>query len=408
MNSLFFISRKYFLSKISLKELRFVNIVSIISVIGLILATAALVIVLSVFNGLEDLIRGLYHSFDPDLKIESVEGKFFSADQILMQKIAANKNIVHINKVVEDNMLLKYQGKQVVVKMKGVQNDFTLQYPLDQKIAEGKVLLQDNLYNYGIVGQGIQYRLGIDLKNNIYPLEIWYPKASQKNIPLNPMDAFKTASVLPIGVFAIEKQYDDNYIFVPLEVAEKLTETFQKASYLELKLKNKSEITQVKYDLGQILGSNFKILTSDEQHVSMLRAIKIEKLFVYITFGFIAAIASLNLFFMLTLLVLEKKKDRFILSAFGATAINQSTIYFGVAIYVCLLGSVLGSVLGLGICLLQQHFGLISMGMESSLVDAYPVRIVWTDIVQVIILIWICGLLAALKPAINAGNTIES
>jgi lipoprotein-releasing system permease protein len=369
--------------------------------IGVAVGSAALIIVLSVFNGLEDLIRSIYGSFDPDLRISAVQGKSFETNEALLKRIRQTPGIALVSEVIEDNALLRYEGRHKIVKLKGVSSNFFGQNRIDSTVIEGDSRLRRNGYNYALVGRGVQYQLSLRVTNAIVPMQLLYPK-NKKGLSLNPEDAFREKSLLAGGVFVIEKQYDDNYVFVPLEFARDLMDYGNKRTSLEVKVKEGASVLRVQKALRQQLGNTFEVLNSDEQHVSLLRAVMVEKMFVFITFAFILLIASINIFFSLSMLVIDKKKDIAILSAMGASPEIIRNIFLAEGAIVACIGAAAGLLLGLLICWLQQTFGLISMGMATALVDAYPVKMLVRDFLLTGVTIIVITLIVSIRPAIRA------
>ncbi|WP_026462468.1 ABC transporter permease [Adhaeribacter aquaticus] len=398
MNVPFLIAKRYFVSK---KKRNIISIISNISMIGVAVGSAALIIVLSVFNGLEDLIRSIYGSFDPDLRIVATRGKNFVTDKEFLDSLRNTPGVAFITEVVEDNALLRYEGRQKVIKLKGVSGNFFGQNRIDSTIIEGDYRLRRNGYNYALIGRGIQYELSVRVTNAIVPMQLLYPK-KKKGLTLTPEDAFNEKSIIAGGVFVIEKQYDDSYVFVPLEFASELFEYGNKRSSLEIKVKKGQSIARVQNALQNLLGNRYKVLDSDQQHVSLLRAVKVEKMFVFITFAFILLIASINIFFSLSMLVIDKKKDIAILASMGATPEIIRNIFLAEGALVACIGAGGGLSLGLLVCWVQKTFGLISMGMATALVDAYPVKMRLSDVLLTGLTIIFITLLVSIRPAIKA------
>jgi lipoprotein-releasing system permease protein len=402
-NLSFFIARRYFLSK---KKKGFINVLSIIAMVGVAIGTAALVIVLSVFNGLEDLIRSLYSSFDADLKISLAEGKFFEYDSDFKNKLQETDGIATIVQVVEDNALVRYNDGESVVRMKGVSEDFVKNNRLKKHITEGQLKLTENEQNFAIVGQGIRYDLSINSRNDFLALQFYYPKNISPGRS-NPTNMYNSGILMPAGVFAIEKQYDEKYIFVPIRFARKLIGKNNECTSLEINLKEGNDVSKVQKSLQASLGSQYEILNSDQQHASLLKAIKIEKLFIYLTFSFILAVASFNIFFALTMLALDKKRDISILFAMGAPVKTIRGIFLKEGAIISLTGALTGGFIGFVICYLQQEYGLISMNMASAVQEAYPVKMIVSDYVFTMLSIAIITILASFKPAQVAGKSVE-
>ncbi|WP_161889560.1 ABC transporter permease [Pontibacter russatus] len=398
MNVPFLIAKRYFFSR---KKRNIISIISNIAMIGVAVGTAALIIVLSVFNGLEDLIREIYSSFDPDLKITAVEGKSFETDTEFMNRIRQTPGVAVVSEVIEDNALLRYNERQMVVKVKGVSENFFEQNEIDSAVVEGRSeLIYNNAY-HALVGRGVQYQLSIRPSNQFVPLQFMYPRNVKFN-PLNPEGAFNSLNIAVGGIFAIERQYDDAYVFVPLNFAAELLEYGRRRTALEIKVEETAQVEEVKAALQQVLGDAFKIQNSDEQHTSLLRAVKVEKLFVFITFAFILGIASLNIFFSLSMLVIDKKKDIAILASMGATASTIRNIFLFEGALVAFIGAAYGLSTGMLICNLQQTFGLVSMGMATSVVEAYPVKMEVEDFVMTGLAIIVITLLVSIRPARKA------
>ena len=369
MKTAFLIALRYLFSK---KKTNFINVISNFSMIGVAVGAMSLIIVLSVFNGLEHLIRSLYGSFDPELKISAVKGKSFVVDSHFLNGLRNVEGVGEITEIIEDNALVKYKDKQLIIRLKGVGINFSKQNKIDSMVIIGRSFLSTNAKNKAIIGRGIQYRLGLSMDDEQFPLQIWYPK-NKKAFGLNPETAFNKDLLFPTGVFTIEKQYDDNYIFAPISFVKSLMEYGNRRTSLELKTKPGYSVYDVQNKLKAHLGSSFSVLNSDEQHSSLLKAIKIEKMFVFLTFAFILAIASINIFFSLTLLAIEKQKDVSVLFSMGASRNFIKTIFMFEGGLIAIIGASIGLLFGFGVCWVQQTYKVISMGMKTSVIDAYPV-----------------------------------
>jgi len=368
---------------------------------GVAIGTMSLVIVLSVFNGLEDLIRELNHSFDPELKIEPVRGKSFEVTEDFLNEIKQLDGVEIVTQVVEDNAYVKYKNDEMVVKLKGVEKNFVDHHRLDRNIVQGRLVLEEDDVNYAIIARGVQSALSINRLNNMYTLQFFYPKRGRTG-GMSAANLTNQRVILPAGVYAIEKQYDMNYVFVPLNFAVDLLDYGNKRTSLEIKVGPSHSISSVKERIKNHVGDEFNVLTSEEIHADFFKVLKIEKLFVFITFSFILAIASFNIFFSLTMLAIDKKKDIAILSSFGANKRLVKSIFLTEGAIISFLGAFLGLFLGLIICLTQQQFGVISMGMETAVIDAYPVKMQFLDFFYTGLSIITITLLASYRPAIIA------
>jgi len=401
MNFSFFVARKYFWSG---KKKKFINVISIISMFLVTVGTAALIIVLSVFNGLEDLLRSLHNNFDPEIQITATSGKSFLVDEEFIDSIEALEGVDIVTEVIEDNAYMKYRDSEMVVTVKGVSDNFIDHHRMDDKIVEGKLDFKERDIPYAVIGRGIQHVLSISLQNEFYALQLFYPRKLNPG-KIDPRKDLKRLNIMPGGVFAIEKQFDEKYVFVPLSFAEDLLEYGNKRTSLEIKIVPEEDIKQVQSRIKNHLGEEFSVLNNEEQHSTILRAVKIEKLIVFIIFSAILMIASVNIFFALTMLAIDKKKDIAILFSLGATAkiIRRVFIYEGLIISIS--GTLIGLFLGWSICYLQLNYGLVSMGLENAVVANYPVKILYSDFLITASSMFVITLLISYRPAIIATRT---
>ncbi len=370
------------------------------------LSTMALIIVLSVFNGLEGLLRNLYGTFEADVVVQPAAGKTFLLTPDLYQKISDTPGVVSVVDVIEDNVLVKYNGAQRVVRLKGVGDAFLEQNRFEQALALGDLALKKDSVAYALVGRGIQYDLSIRIQDDFQPLVVFYPKDIDPG-QLNPERLFVQRPILVGGVFAVEKYFDENYIFVPIEFSQDLFQYTAQRSSLELQLQAGQDPETVKQDLQKTLGADFTVKLNEELHGSLYRILKWEKLFVFLTFGIIIAIGSINIYFSLSMLVISKKKDWAVLKALGSPAQLLAKIVLANGALIAFGGAFSGLVLGLLIAWLQQQYGLVSMGVAGSLTEAYPVDIQTGDVVYTVLLVILITILSSLQPARKASRTFD-
>jgi lipoprotein-releasing system permease protein len=378
------------------------------SMAGVAFGTMSLVIVLSVFNGLEDLIRSLYSTFDPEVKVSVIKGKSFEIDPAFISKIKSVEGVEIVTEVIEDWAHMQYKGDEKLVKVKGVSPNFIEHKRMDSMIVEGEFALKKGDKHYAIVGRGIQAQLLISVYDELGFLTLSYPVKKDSSSSGTKVTDYRTNQkiIKPGAIFAIEKQYDDNYIFVPLSYAEELMDYGNKRTALEIKTKDGYSVNEVRDKIKVILGQEFRVQNSDEQHASLLKAIQVEKLFVHITFSFILAIASLNIFFSLTMLAIEKKKDVAILFSMGASPEFIKKLFLMEGFIIASIGASLGLISGGLICWAQKTFKLVSMGMETSIVDAYPVEMQPLDFIFTGITILIITMAISYRPAVKASKFI--
>ncbi len=399
MNVSFFIARRYFLSR---RKKNFINVISILSMLGVAFATAAIIIVLSVFNGLEVLLRSLYTSFDPELKIEAVHGKSFSAGESFLDSIRSVPGVKTVTEVIEDYAYVRYREAAMVVTIKGVSENFLEQHRLDDHIVEGQLKLTQDSIPFAILGRGVRYTLSAEVEDDMRALRVFYIK-NKKSASLNPASLYSQKSIRPGSVFSIEKNYDENYIFVPLSFARELLEYGNKRTSVEVETNGNTLDVQRK--LQQRLGTKFSILTNEEQHKDLYRLLKIEKLFTFLSLSLLLLVASINIFFSLMMLAIDKKKDISILTSMGAPGALIRNIFLVEGAFISLLGAGIGLLLGGVLCILQDRVGLVGMGMENAIVANYPVEIRAIDFLITSLVIISISLLVSFRPAILASRS---
>lgn len=372
--------------------------------IGVAVGTMALIIVLSVFNGLEDLVRGLYASFDAELKIEPTQGKSFVVSEEWLDSIRNLEGVAVVTEVIEDNALFRYRDDQHLARIKGVSENFIDQDRFEKGYVWGDLTLGEPTQPSAIIGRGIGFFLSIDLDNDFELLQVFYPKAPRSAGTIDPSQMYSRNVIKPAAFFSIEKEFDDNYIIAPLDFVSELLNYGNKRTALEIQVQEGQNIGTVKTDLRNLLGPGFTVKDTDEQHAGLLRTIKIEKLFVFITLSFILAVASFNIFFSLSMMAIEKKKDTAVLFAMGAKEKLIRQIYIKQGAIIAISGAVIGLFLGFLICWLQDTFGLVSLGITSSIVENYPVKMIWTDFLWTSLAVIAITFIASYRPAVIASR----
>lgn len=403
MKLAYFIAKRYFLSK---KKKSFINVISIISMLVVAVGTMALIIVLSVFNGLENLLRLTYGTVEPNLTVTATAGKSFEYTDVLKTLLTDYPKTASVTEVLEDNVLIKYNKAQRIARVKGVSENFVDLNRLDDYIVYGELKLKENNVPYAILGRGVQYDLSVNPANDFYTLQMWFPQDVGPAV-VNPERMFTIKHILPGSVFAVEKTIDETYVFVPIDFAEALFSKKGRRSALELQLAAGSDHDVVKADLQQLLGNDFKVQSNEELHGGLYKILRYEKFFVFLTFSVIIGIASINIFFSLTMLALDKKKDVMVLMAQGASKKLIRNIFLFEGCIVAFAGAFSGLGLGLLISYIQQEFGLISMGLTAAISEAYPVKIEWFDVVLTVLCIIVITIITAIQPAIKASRSID-
>ncbi|SDD20692.1 lipoprotein-releasing system permease protein [Algoriphagus faecimaris] len=367
--------------------------------VGVAVGTMALVIVMSVFNGLEDLIRGLFASFDAEIKIEAAVGKSFEVDEQWLGGIRNIEGVAVLTEVIEDHALLDYRGNQMVGTIKGVSDNFLQQDRFSRGYFWGDTTLGTEKQPAAILGRGVAFFLSVNLDDFNVPLKVFYPRAPRSAGTLDPSQLYSSAILDPVAFFSVERQFDDEYIIAPLHFTRDLLNYGNRRTSLEVKVAEGYQIKSVQDQLKAHLGEDFLVKNTDEQHAGLLRTVKLEKLFVFLTLTFILAIASFNIFFSLSMLAIEKKKDIAILKAMGAPERLIRRIFLKQGALIALTGAVIGLILGYLVCYAQQSFGLVSLGISSAVVDSYPVKMIFWDFIWISLAVIGITLLASWRPA---------
>ncbi len=407
MNLPFNIAKRYFFSRKSGGGFNLITIISGISLLGYIVGAAALLIVLSVFNGFEALFTSLYTNFDSDIRITAASGKVIDPKQINWAKFEQIPGIETYAKVVEENVLLRYNNQQSIATLKGVDQAFVQVTHYDSAIVSGYVdVRHDSIF--AVVGQGIAYQLSIDPNDVFKPLAIYVPKRDVQTV-INPDDAFSKALLVPSGVFSVQEEVDNKYVICPLSFAQGLLNRGDEFTALEIKLKPGYTMDKVKFELEELLGPNFSVKNRFEQRESFFKVMRSEKAISYIILLFILLIAASNTISSLYILVMEKTRDLRILKSMGITEEQAAWVFRYEGFFIAILGGGIGLMLGLILCYVQQEYGLVALqGATEVSFSSYPVKVIWTDVLLVFVTVLVLGALTTIYPARKAKQVVLS
>ena len=404
MNLSLFIAKRYFFSK----KKSFINFLSITAFIGVMVGTSSLIIVLSVFNGLEDLLKSLYINFNPEIKIVSNNSKYFIQNNDQINNINNIEGVDFVSKVIEDRAIASYNGVEIPVYIKGADSSFSFQNRLNKNIVEGDFILKKNSSSYAVVGRGVKYKISLNLNDNFNNLILYSVSPDFSFIPSGiQKKPFNQMSIIPSGVFAIEQQIDNNFIISSLAFVEKLFEKKNKITALELKINEKQDVYKIKSDIKNIVGDDYNVLTIEEQHSDLYKILKTEKLIVFIIFSFILIISSFNIFFLLSMHAIDKKRDLSILLSLGFTEKSIKKIFYYESMIISILGIIIGGALGVLLCVLQNEYGLVSLGMETAIIKYYPVKVKLSDILIIVSIVFFISIIASIKPSLIAIQKIN-
>lgn len=399
MNLPFKIAKKYFFSKKKSGTYNAITVISGISLLGYIVGTCALIIILSVFNGFEHLFAKMYSNFDAELQITALHSKTFKQNEINFAAITKINEIAATSKVLEENVLLRYNNKETIATAKAVDGNYLKTIYLDTCVEVGEAIIQNGDTNFALCGEALAYQLGVDPSDQFNFLSVYAPKKGEINF-VNPENAFNRDLIIPAGIFAIQPDIDGKYILVPLRFLMQLLEKENELSAIEIKLKNNNDLTKVQAKLKAILGNKFTVKTRFEQREAFYKLVKTEKLISYIIILFILVIAIFNTIGTLYLLVMEKIREIKILHSMGLTANKIASIFGWQSLFIAAVGGFIGLLLGFVICVAQQNFGFIKINPTSPI--AYPIQFAITDAFVVFSTIIVLGMLTAIYPYIKA------
>ena len=371
---------------------------------GVALATLALVCTLSVFNGFQDLVTTMFTAFDPEIKITAANGKVFDAQDERIQLLKELPEIEVFSESLEDNAMVQYKGRQTMVVIKGIEDNFNQLTAIDSILyGRGDWILHDEVVDYAIPGIELVSVLGTGIRF-LDPLEVYAPKRGVKINVANPSTSFESSYLHSSGlVFAVNQQkYDASYILTSLSFARELFQYETEVSSIELKLKDGSNINKVQKKISQSLGEDFQVLNRYEQQADTYRIMEVEKFISYAFLSFILLIACFNVIGSLSMLIIDKRADVVTLRNLGADDRLISRIFLLEGCMISFMGAIIGVALGLVLCFAQQEFGFLSLGSGSSsgafVVDAYPVSVHLSDVLLVLITVLVIGFLSVLLP----------
>ena len=389
------IASKYIFSK---KNKTFINFLSIFSIASLAVGTAAMIIILSVFNGLEESLKSIYRDFDPDLKIISSEGSYIRNE--LANEIYTINNVDVITPFIENKSLLQNNGKEVVSVIKGVDKTFINQGRVVNNLTEGEFNLFNQKSKNTIIGRGIKYGLGINTNSNFESITAFVLNDSIKITPqmLN-SKIYQKNKLNVVGVFAIENNFDSNYIFTSLSTAQNIFNKENMISGYEIKLKDINQVNKSKDDIKKVIGKELKVLSFSEIRGGLYKILETEKLVVYAIFSMILVLSSLNIFFLLIMMSVEKKKDISVMYSLG---IKKKTVRYAFilqGVLIGLSGIIIGLFVGVIISLIQHETGFVKINLPNSIISAYPIQVKVIDLVLITSIVLTISTIASIFPS---------
>ena len=387
------IAWRYLFSK---KKHNVINIISIISAIGIIVSSAALVIVLSVFNGMEGLVRNSFNRFNPDIEITAKEGKVIELDSFPLAQLKQLPNVISLHEVVSDLTLVNYGECQVLTNFKGVSADYPAETGLEHLIYDGEFALGTESQPAAVLGATVAGMLRLNL-NGLEMIELYYPKRLKKNLTLS-TEAFNRQYLKPSGVFLTNTEYDKDYLFIPIEIAKQLCDYDHQATSVELYLDDVAPLKEVQETVESIVGEKYVVKNQYQQEEELFRTMKSEKLIIFFILTLIIIMATFNIIGVIGMMIVEKKKDISVLYTLGANRSFIKQIFLFEGAFVSFIGGILGILLGFIICLLQQYLHLVKLGdgSEGFIIDYYPVAMQGEDFFLVFLAVIIVTLFASM------------
>ena len=392
-----FIAGRYLFAR---KSHNVINIISAISAIGMAVGTAALIIILSVYNGFDSLIRSMMSNVEPDLLITPAAGKTFVPDDSTFDWIYDQPSVRNMCCVLEEQVFISYEGKQSLAKAKGVDWVYEEESPLKDHMRDGEFKLHRGDVPLAAVGAGLAYELGISPRF-LAPIEIYFPTRTGRISLANPAASIESVRVYPSGLFSVNNDVDAELLIVPIEKMQELLEYDDEVSAVELRLTEdspKDELKRLQKEIGARLGPGFKVKDRFQQNESLYKMMKYEKAAIFMILIFVIIIIAFNIFGSLTMLIIEKKEDIRILRSMGAQESLIRRIFVLEGWFISLVGLAGGLVIGVGFSAIQQAFGIIKMPGHF-VVQAYPIILSWSDILLTIVGVAAIGYLIALLPA---------
>jgi lipoprotein-releasing system permease protein len=393
VNLPFLIARRYFFAK---KSHNIINVITGISMLGVGIGAMALVVVLSAFNGLERLVGGMYSSFQPDIRIELREGKTFHIDSLPESTIRVIEGIKYLSPSIEETILLKYKEAQFFVTAKGVTDEFLDMSGLDSMIYDGTLKIQEDGVNFIVLGYGVADQLNVFLNHVFEPIKTYAAKRDAK-VGTQIHEAFNTDVIFPSAIFSINPEFDYQYAVMPYEYTSKLLQQKNRVSSYEIGVNEEVDAETTAELIRSKIPSNYIVKTRYQLNELLYKTNQTEKWITFFILTFILGIASFNMLGSLTVLILEKKKDLYTLSAMGFTRTQMKKTFLIEGLLISIIGGGGGILLGLALCFLQQNVGLLKL-QEGGISPYYPIEIQVSDILSVVLLVVIIGFVCSWLP----------
>lgn len=400
MNTAIYIAKRYLFSR---KKMHAVNIISGVSMLGVFVGSAAFVITLSVYNGLEKVILNLYSNFTPELKIEPKQGKTFNPNTAYFKALHKDPKLFSYTEVLEEKALIRYGTTgQFIGTVMGVSDEFLNNKQLDSTVEKGSFTLKDKGHNYAVIGATVQGKLSVNIHDQLSALQIYIPRRDASS-GADPLSAFEVRYIYPSGIFNIQQDFN-GLIITPIDFMRDLLNEPANVSHIELNYKKGTDLESVQDDIKNKIGDKFTVKNRYEQDPALYKTLNYEHLFIFMILAFVMVIATFNIIGSLTMLVIDKQKDIAILTSLGANKKLIQGIFFFEGMMISVIGCIAGMVVGLTLSVLQEQFSFIKFGDNLTAIDAYPVAIKFTDFILVFLTI---TTIAAIASGISARLSVK-
>jgi lipoprotein-releasing system permease protein len=401
LNTPIYIAKRYLFST---KKMHAINIISGISMLGILIGTGALIILLSVFNGLESTILNMYSNFSPEIRVTPKMGKTFDPNTLQFQGIHKDVRVFSYTEVLEDKVVVQYNDKTFIANIRGVSDEFLKNPRLDSIIQDGSFTLHLDNRPLAVLGAIVKNNLSINIHDEMRSLRIYAPRRGN-GISLNPGDEFISRNINTAGAFAVQQEFDD-LVIVPIEFTRDLFEESSGVSYIDLNYKPGTDLATIQTDIESKLGSQFIVKSRRQQNTALYQTLNFEKWAMFMILAFVVIIAAFNIVGSLTMLVMEKRKDIAILTSLGANKQLIQRIFFFEGLMISFIGCAIGIVLGLVFCILQQRYGLVKVNESLGVANnAYPIDIRYSDFIEVFLTVMLISVVAS---GISARLSVKS
>jgi lipoprotein-releasing system permease protein len=380
-----------------------INIISGVSMLGVFIGSAALVVILSIFNGFEKVILNLYSNFTPEIKIEPKQGKTFNPNTAYFNALHRDTKLFSYTEVLEEKALIRYGTTgQFIGTVMGVSDEFLNNKQLDSTVEKGSFTLKDNGHNYAVIGATVQGKLSVNIHDQLSPLQIYSPRRNASG-GADPLSAFEVRYIYPSGIFNIQQDFN-GLIITPIDFMRDLLNEPTNVSHIDLNYKRGIDLESIQSDIKNKIGDKFTVKNRYEQNADLYKTLNYERWFIFMILVFVLIIAIFNIIGSLTMLVIDKQKDIAILTSLGADKRLIQGIFFFEGMMISVIGCIVGMVAGLIFCILQEQFGFIKFGDNLTAIDAYPVALKFMDFILVFLTV---TAIAAIASGISARLSVK-